>query len=334
MRRLLAIVLLAAFGWSAYWWIGATAQERALRAWLEDRQRDGWVAEVETLDVQGYPNRFDTIVEGIALADPLTGWSWTAPEFQILALSYRPTNVIAVWPQFQVFAHPDQRFEVRSERIRGSVRLAPSLALGLREARIELGDLSVESSLGWGAKLADGQFAIRRSPEDAAPENAYDVSLTADALTLPAPVKAKLDPANLLPEAIEGARIRLTPVYDRPLDRYAIEDTPPALMTLNVGNASFTWGRMALTVTGRLDADAAGYAEGSLNIIAQNWQDMLEIGVRGGWIPAGLQNSLASALALLAAGTGESGKLDLTLTFRGGKMRLGPLPIGDAPRMH
>jgi len=147
-------------------------------------------------------------------------------------------------------------------------------------------------------------------------------------------MKDQLDPAGILPDTVEGARVRLTPVYSRPLDRFAIEETPPALMTLNVGNVSFTWGQMELTVTGRLDADLDGFATGSVNVIAQNWQDMLSISVRAGWVPATMENSLASALALLAAGTGESGKLDVTVTFRGGRARIGPIPIGPAPRLH
>jgi len=139
MRRLLTLVLIVASLWSIYWFIGASAQKIALQSWLEDRRGDGWVAEAEELRVRGFPNRFDTILRDLSLADPLTGWSWDAPEFQILALSYRPNHVIAVWPPEQQFATPNERMTVTSDLIRGSVRLQPTTALGLEEARIDLG---------------------------------------------------------------------------------------------------------------------------------------------------------------------------------------------------
>ncbi|WP_112321203.1 DUF2125 domain-containing protein [Oceanibium sediminis] len=334
MRNLLILVLALAFGWGGYWFVGSSAKHAALTGWLEQQRAAGWVADVEDLRVTGFPNRFDTIITELNLADPHSGWSWSAPMFQILALSYTPTHVIAVWPETQTIASPAERITIASRRMRGSVRLSATPALALKEARIELDGISAQSSLGWTAGLADGQLAVRETPDGAGPDNAYDISLKANALRLPRALKATLDPADLLPPAVTRADIRVTPVYSGPWNRYAVEQGPPDLETLNVGNITFEWGIMRLTVTGRLDADELGYAEGSLNIIARNWPQMLDVAVRGGWIPPDMASSAETALALLARATGETDRLDVTLTFKGGTARLGPIPIGRAPRMN
>ncbi|MEM9270831.1 MAG: DUF2125 domain-containing protein, partial [Pseudomonadota bacterium] len=86
MKTLLVLVLLATALYSGYWFVGARAQEAGLNAWLEAQRAQGWVAEVEELNVAGYPNRFDTTATGLELANPKAGWAWSAPEFQILAL--------------------------------------------------------------------------------------------------------------------------------------------------------------------------------------------------------------------------------------------------------
>lgn len=334
MRALLVIVLIAALGWSGYWWIGSTAHERALTGWLEEQRTRGWVAEAESLHVTGYPNRFDTIITDLDLADPFTGWSWNAPEFQILSLSYKPTHVIAVWPGVQTIASPAERIAVSARQMRGSVRLAANTRLSFEEARIELEAVGLNSTLGWQAALAEGQFAMRAVPEGSGPENAYDVSLRARALRLPEYLRNRLDPAGLLPDAVERADIRLTPVFTAPWDRISVEYGPPQMIALNVGNVSFAWGPMQMTVTGRLDADERGFAEGSLNVIARNWQDMLDMAVRSGWLAENMRTTVETALALLAQGTGETRRLDMTITYRGGRAWLGLIPLGPAPRLH
>lgn len=335
MRTLFFVVMIAALGWSGYWFAGSQGKEAALTAWLDDRRSQGWVADTADLTVSGFPNRFDTTITELHLADPRSNWAWSAPWFQIFALSYQPNHIIAVWPPEQTVASPSERITVNSSDMRGSVRFAPSTSLALDQAIVELQALALDSSLGWTAALDSGQLAIRRTPPGAAPEDhAYDVSLTARSLRLPEPTRAVLDPAGLLPEAIARADVRLTPVFEAPWDRIAVETGPPDLLILNVGNISYEWGEMSMTVTGRLDADAAGLAEGDLNIIARNWREMLDMSVRAGWVPEDLHGSLETGLALLARATGQTDRLDITLTFDKGLARIGPIPVGRAPRLN
>ena len=83
------------------------------------------MAEAGSLDVQGFPNRFDTVFTDLVLADPATGLAWEVPQFQINALSYTPHHVIAVWPDRQLVATPQEKFLVESRDMRASLVIAP-----------------------------------------------------------------------------------------------------------------------------------------------------------------------------------------------------------------
>ena len=101
MRFLLTLILLAALGWSGYWF---DRLSRALRPQLRNMVRRAPVrrlgSRLQRSERSGaFPTASTQAFSDIALADPETGLAWQAPFFQILALSYQPNHVIAVWPR-------------------------------------------------------------------------------------------------------------------------------------------------------------------------------------------------------------------------------------------
>ena len=164
MRFLVAVVVLAALGWSGFWWVSSSTVERNLRAWVEARAAEGWVVSYDSLSTGGFPNRVDTTVTGLELADPETGVSWSAPMFQILALSYKPNHVILAWPPEQTFATPFETVTITSQTMRGSAVFVPGVDLTLDHATIEADRLGLLSTAGWSASLAKGLLSTRRTP--------------------------------------------------------------------------------------------------------------------------------------------------------------------------
>ncbi|MEO0912975.1 MAG: DUF2125 domain-containing protein, partial [Pseudomonadota bacterium] len=288
MRTLTFLVILAALGWSGYWFAGSTAKETALSGWFDGQVERGWVAEYSDLTVTGFPNRFDTIIEDLALADPATGWAWNTPRFNILALSYQPNKVITIFAREQVISTPGQKLTVVSDRLASSVHLEANTDLGLQEAILEMKGLGITSTAGWASAITDGQLSIRRSLPGTAPDFGYDVALDAADFRLPDPLKNALDPAGLYPATVTPIYLRMTPVYDAPWDRHAAEGATPALIALNIQNLSVTWGTLQMQIRGALDIDRLGRPEGELNLVARNWPDMLELAVAGGFISADL----------------------------------------------
>ena len=221
MRIILAIVTLAVVGWTGWWFLIATAKERAIEAWLAARREVGWVAEASVVSVGGFPYRIDTTLTGLELSNPQGGWSWTAPDFRLLTLAYQPNHMIAVWPREQTFASLVGRVRVLSQDMRGSVIVEPNLQFGLRRSTIDLTGLRiVGETMPWEVSLAHGLLALRQAEGESPPPNAYDVAFTAETLTLPKEWLA-FDGAGVLDQAIELASVQATAEFDRPLDRSA-----------------------------------------------------------------------------------------------------------------
>ncbi|MSU92110.1 DUF2125 domain-containing protein [Rhodobacteraceae bacterium 2CG4] len=343
MRRLLFIVLAAALLWSGYWWVGQSAQKAAIDGWLEAQRQRGRVAEAGAVRVRGFPNRFDTTLTEVTLVDPASGLSWTAPFFRIYALSYAPNHVIAAWPGSQTLSGPFGRLRIDSREMMASVRFRASTALALAEARAELSGLRISADAGWTAGLADGQAALRATPEaetgdgsGANAPNRYQLFLRASALDLPEALRRRLDPEGDLPDTIGAARLRATVTLDRPLDRRLADGAAPAVTALEIDEAEVGWGPLRLAASGRLKADADGLAAGSIALEALEWRQQLRMARRSGLMPPPADAWAERLLAASETTAQQSAETDLnmTLRFRGGRTWIGPIPVGPAPRLN
>ena len=330
MRALLAIVVLAALGWGGFWFWNASMRDRALTGWLEERRAAGWVAEGD-VRVTGFPNRVDSILTDLELANPAEGWSWTAPEFQILSQTWKPHHVIAVWPEHQTIATPYDTIAVTAGRMVGSAVFEPNLRLGLDHSTVELRDIALAGGAGWQAGLGEALFSVRRSPAPGAAPFTYDVDFNAKRLSLPEAWIARVKQSGLLPETIALGHLAAALTFDRAWDRPAIEGEPPRLLSMSISEMRFTWGRLDLLAAGTLGVDARGYAEGQLDLTANNWRGMLDVAERSGAVSPAFAGTLRGALGLYAALSGRGESLKAPLEFRNGEIRLGPVPIGRAP---
>ncbi len=97
--------------------------------------------------------------------------------------------------------------------------------------------------------------------------------------------------------------------------------------------AELEWGALRLFATGTLTVDETGTPEGEIALKAENWRDMLAMAEAAGAVPPGAVEPISRVLGLLAGIGGNETALDATLTFEGGMTRLGPLPVGPAPRI-
>jgi hypothetical protein len=333
MRALLAIVILAVLGWTGFWFWQAGARERALEGWLAERQAAGWVAEAEDLRVTGFPNRVDAIVTGLDLADPEEGWSWRASELQILALSYKPHHVIAVLPGEQVVATPYETVRATSDLLRGSVIFRPSPRLELDHSTFEIEGMEITGDGGWTAEIGRAILATRQAAGEGAPPFAHDVAFDAQRLRLPQAMMDRVGAGNVLPAEIGKVALDTTLAFDRPWDRAAIEGENPVLNEVVVRDLSLSWGRLDLRGRGTLAVDAEGFAEGRLEFRARNWREMLDVAEAAGVVDPTLAGAVRAGLDLIARLAGDGEAINVPLDFADGRMRLGPIPIGPAPRL-
>lgn len=336
MRAILAItavVIVAALAWSGFWYWQSSLRQRAIEDWLAGRRADGWIAEASDVRVAGYPSRVDTFVSGLNLADPDAGWSWRGDELQILSLAYKPHHIIAALPGNQVFATPYDTVRMKADALRGSVLFLPSPRLELDHMTFEIGNMQIAGDSGWTAEIGKAILATRQSAGEGAPQFAHDVAFNASGLALPPEVMRTLRAGKVLPAEIGTLSLDSMLVFDRPWDRESVEQGLPALKQVDVRDLHVSWGRLDVRAHGTLDVDAAGYAVGRLDLAAANWRDMIDVAEQGGMIGGTMAGTLRVGLGLLAQMAGSRESIEIPLEFAGGQTRLGPIPVGPAPRL-
>ncbi|MGB0498270.1 MAG: DUF2125 domain-containing protein [Rubricella sp.] len=325
-RWIITVTLTLALGWSAYWWVGAGATRAGVEGWLSARAAEGWVANYDDLTVAGYPNRFDTTLTALDLADPAEGWAWSAPAFQILSLSYDPGQVILAFPGVHTVATPRAAIAIEGQTLRASARI--TLAQEVESLILEADALALTGAEG-------GAVAERLVLASEAQGNLREHRLGLDARTvsLTGAWRETLDPAGILPEIMQSARLDALATYSDVPGLPALSDRAPAFDALDITDLQITWGELDLRAQGSLVADAAGFAEGSVRIRARNWRQMLDAAVAAGLVDAQIASTAEMALGLIADLSGDPHTLNADLTFRGGIAALGPIPIGEAPRL-
>ncbi|MEM7718974.1 MAG: DUF2125 domain-containing protein [Pseudomonadota bacterium] len=327
MIRLIIIILVGSLAWMTWWAVGHTAYERGLSAWIEQRRSDGWAADLATLETVGFPNRFDTTLTDLRLADPATGIAWSAPELQLLSLAYKPHQVIAVIPKAHRFSTPLETFDISHEDARASLFLKPETALGLDQAILIVSDLKVGIAPGLETTLSSGRFAAEAVP---AAEFTYRLGADIEAFAPSAALRRVIDPARIMPDVVENVRLDATAAFDKAWDRFAIEDTRPQPMRIELANASAQWGTATFRAAGTVDVTPEGYPEGEITIRAEDWRRLLQFAVASGWLPQSAADPIERGLELLAD---PRGNLDTTIGFRGGFVTLGIIPVAPAPKL-
>lgn len=330
MKKLLGLLAVCIAVGVGLWFAGATATERVIAGWLSDREAEGWVVNYDSLDTTGFPTEFRTEFSRIILADPATGWVWTAPSFTLTQSATRPDRIRADWPRDQTLASPFERLTITSNALSAELDVQPTANLALDVARVDMEDLRVMTSADAGTVLRSGSLDVRRVAEEAAQ---YEVAFVATDLLLPEPVDDILNPAGLLSNVIALARYHARMTFDRPWDLTALETARPQITTLALHEIRADWGAMSLRASGDLEVDGEGRATGSIAIRAENWREMLDVAERGGVLPAGLRGAVETTLGFLAGLSGRAENIDASLRFDDGFAFFGPIPLGEAPRL-
>jgi hypothetical protein len=327
MRMMIALILVAAIGWSGYWYYGTRRLEAALRDGIEALRANGVEVEVASISVSGFPNRFDTTIERPRLTWP-SGIGWSAPFLQLFALSYRPNQVIAAFAPTQEVTGPFGTAIVETERARASALFRTDTAITLDhgnlvadDVRIAIGDRTVETVQ---------VLAATRIPEGASPER-QNIGLTLDDLDLPATLADRL--GGTARARIDGATLDATLTLSEPVTVAALETGRLAIERIEIARLDVDWGKMGLGASGAIDVTADGSLDGKLDLAVTNWKRALEIAAAVGRLPETHRRMIEQGAAALTTLSGREDRLTVPLAFRAGQIWLGPVPIGAAPRL-
>jgi len=247
-------------------------------------------------------------------------------------LSYEPNRAILVLPGEQKISSPEETIAVRSETMRASVRFLPETDLRLDRTQVEIRDLELLGPT-WRAALESVDFATQLLDEGDAPGQAHQIGLNAIDLHIPGVSGWLKRRVQGLSERMDKAHLDAVLAFDAPWDRHAAEGIKPKLTAISLKDLELAWGKLRLEGRGRLTADRAGYATGEIKLKARNWVDMLELAVAAGALHERLADQVENGLSIIAMLSGDREEIDIKLTFKNGETRIGPVPIGPAPRL-
>ncbi|MDC0431402.1 DUF2125 domain-containing protein [Paracoccaceae bacterium] len=331
MKRLLLVILVAALGWSGYWFVGAQSLRDGISRWFENRQDAGWIAAYSAVSVRGFPNRFDTNFTDLELADTRTGWAWSVDFFQLFSLSYKPTHLIAVWPPQQKLSTPTKKLAINSADMRASLVVDEPKSLALDRSSFVAKDLTVTNSDQTGVRANLLSLALQR--RDLA-THSYQIALSVKGLSPLEATRKQIDPTSILPSYLQLLKADMTIAFDRPWDRSALETLRPQPTAIELHLAQATWGALNLKIAGKLAIDGAGWARGDVTVKASQWREILDLTRSTGQLPDQVIDMTEKALGFLAQLKGQGSSLDLTLTLKDQKIFFGPIAIAPAPRLH
>lgn len=326
MKALIVAVLAIGTLWGGYWVAGSIALQKTTEAWFAGH---GEMASTSKIEVHGFPNRFDLTVTNVHLADPVSGFGWDAPFAQVFSMTWKPWHFIAALPNSQTLTAPGQTIDLESSKILASLVLVPGTALALDGIIVDGTDLVATSSLGWVLAAARAELATR---QDASVTNGHEINVTLTNLIPDPALLTAIAASSDLPGVVEVAQIDLVAGFSAPIDRFA-GDTKPQAVSVVVKKGEIRWGDLILAAKGALAADADGLAEGQVDIRIENWRKMLPVAVAMGLIKAEVAPTVENMMALMAQQSGNATDLELPLVMKAGRMSLGPIPLGDAPRM-
>lgn len=334
MRGLITLTLVLALGWSGWWLVGTTAQKTAIETWMEQRRDAGWIAEVEEFKVTGFPNRFDSTFTDLTLSNPRAGWTWEAPFFQILSLSYKPNHIIAVWPGTHSYTTRNDTIAITSDLFRGSLIFKPDTALSLDRMQLEINELLLSGEADWRASASEASVAFFAHNAPDVPPNSYDLYLKALEFSPPAYWRNTVDQSGTLPETIPEVIFDATLTYDSPWDRFAIEQSNPRLTTAQIHDLRFVWGELNLSGKGTIDITTDGHMEGEFTLQARQWRELLDVIIAAQLLNADFAKALDRSISFISTLAGNPEDIEIPLRFADHLTYIGSIPIGPAPRIY
>jgi hypothetical protein len=330
MRILTALVVLFAVAWGGYWFVGARTLDNAARDWFTAEQAAGGAARYESLSVAGFPNRFDLTVDGLHLESPDGSMKWDAPFAQIFALTYKPWHLIAALPNEQTIFVADQAVTLTSSYLQGSLVVSPNTSAALNRVTIVGRDLIASSTAGWGGGAGEINLASRRDPAD---DLTHEIGVRVTDLALAPELFARYLGDADLPPVIGLIHADANVTLTAPLDRYSAE-IRPRVSRIDLVDSAIVWGGLSLKGKGEISADEGGFAKGRVDWTLTNWQSVPAALVAAGVIKPGVERTVRGMLQAMAAQSPDPNALVLPMVFQSGRVSLGPLPLGQAPRLN
>ncbi len=331
MGKLVSVIVVFALLWCGWWAVASAGLQRGIVKWVEARRAEGWQADVREIEKKGFPTRLNARLHDVAFADPAAGVAVSMDQFDILAPVYWPGYVTVVLPETPItLASPSLRASLIAKNAQADLRLRPGPSLPVQSVTFKAGAWVLETALGGVAGADDIHLSMIQQSSG---QPVYDLKVDTTNMTPGAVPRAFLGVPDDWPLAFATFTADMTVGFDEIWDRRALERRRPQPRTIALKLAKFVWGDVSILATGDLKVDTEGQPTGDVSIKAENWPVMLDMAENAGYLPSSFRPQAEQMLKALAQMTGQTTGLDLTVSFKDGRMAMGFIPLGPAPRI-
>lgn len=329
VRVALALIGLLCAGYSIWWWVAATAVERGVLAWIEERRAEGALVEHRGLSVGGFPLALRASVEAPHFAS--RGVEWQGPGLVAEALPWQVTRVTLSLPgEHRLILAPAGQPPVDLlARAGGNGHANWTPGGTVEQVRLSFVDL-VAQQASTPIRLATLDVTASQPAEPPAGPTVTGLSLdlTAAGLTLPEASPAAL--GRQVERATLTARVLGIPPRPEPASLSAWSRQGG---TVEVDRLSLHWGPLRVALAGTLALDGELQPQAALTAEVIGAQDAISA-VQPLLRPNEVKMA-RSVVTMLARPTGPGGEQVITapVTVQSSNLFLGPLKVASMPRI-
>ena len=320
----LVLLLLAGGALAGTWVWAAGAVQDGYETWRAERRAEGYSFQNADPQVQGFPTAVRARLRQPVVAAP-QGWRWEGPVVTGEADVLSPFTVRITAPGIHTLRTADgRRLRADAKTAHGRVLLKP--AGGVRSGQITLQQVGLDGLPAGPTRAAALFLALgpERRPADAPRE--LDFTLETDGLELP----RKLETAFGRQIDRLAARGTLIGQAPRQISRADLQAWRQRGGEIAVDHLELTWSPVSLEGDGTLSLDDRLRLTGTLEVAVTGLAAGLDKLAAAGRIERSAVNYAKLAIAALGRRDQASGEtvVDVPLSFRGGRVYLGPVPLG------
>ena len=322
MIRILIIVVVAlSLIWSGYWYLGGRAHRETVVEQIERAEANGWKITHSGVELNGFPNRFDTTITELRMESPKGDFVWEAPSLQLLTLSYRPNHLIAVLPDKQRFLTHGNAVDLTSQGMNASIVVSDPDNLNIERFVFEISQAEFESSTGWKGTVDGALLAVRKSERD---PKEIDVAVrfrSNDARDTGEPIKSTT--------ATGEASIQAS----RELGLNMCKDGYAEIQRIDFTEFRLSRNQSEVVVAGSLAFDSQGVSDGQLDIAIANGRLLVEEAVEAALINANVAANIGTMLSLLALTSADPASVTAPISISNGRAGIAGIGLYDVPRI-
>ena len=331
---ILAALLLAIAGYTAFWFHLKGRLEQGLNDWAAEQRLKGWQVYHAPPRFSGYPYRIMVELKEVALAEPAHPQAWALRLASVRAVTH-PWTLRHIMLQLEGATELAWTLNGNRANLTGTAeqqRASLVLDSSGRMQRFSYEALKpvltletprlAEPLTGRAAKLELHSRDNRGTPD--APTVA-DLAITAEQLTA-----TGVDAGP--PFGATIARLQLDLGATGPIDARTVAVWRDAGGTIELRRLAVRWGPLDASTSGTLALDKQMRPLGALTAEAKGWEAVVDGLTERRMIARGQARTLKIALGLLAQPAPDGGKLlKAPITAQDGKLFLGPVMLGDLP---